>query len=165
MSLSFQIDLAELEAFITALDGADEIAQREMVSAMSASLSLLEQNVKQRTPVSSGDTAASIGTEITKGAGVVKGELAFAADYAYWVEKGRAPGRWPPIDKMELYARRTTGASGKEARAIAFLIARAIGTRGTKPGAQMLEKGWQASKGRIDGLWDDVPGKILSRLA
>lgn len=164
MSLSLKINTDELLALVADLDAVDEIAQRVMISTMSASLSVLEQNVKQRTPVSSGDTAASIGTNITKGMGVVKGELAFAADYAIYVEKGRGPGKQPPVDVMTLYAQRVTGARGKDARAIGYLIGRAIGARGTR-GAFMLEKGWSASQARILGLWDDVPGKILSRVA
>ncbi len=54
------------------------------------------------------------------------------------VEHGRRPGRMPPRRPIELWVNRKLG----EGRAVAFLIARAIGRRGTR-GAHMFERGFR----------------------
>ena len=61
------------------------------------------------------------------------------------VEHGRAPGRMPPIGPIELWLRRKAGVTDRSA---AFLVARAIGRRGTK-GARMFEQGYDVAQGRL----------------
>lgn len=57
------------------------------------------------------------------------------------VEQGRAPGRMPPMAPIELWVRRKLGGD----RNVAFLVARAIGKRGTK-GAGMFQKGYGVAR-------------------
>lgn len=52
--------------------------------------------------------------------------------YGLYVEFGRPPGKWPPRNRLERWAKRKLGLSGKEAKNAAFLIARKIGKEGTK---------------------------------
>lgn len=61
------------------------------------------------------------------------------ADYWKWVEKGRGPGKQPPLTKIEDWIERTglavsTDADGRSisVRSLAFLIARKIGREGTE---------------------------------
>lgn len=55
------------------------------------------------------------------------------APHAVFVELGRRAGRPPPVDALLPWVRAVLRLSGREARNAAFLIARAIGTRGLRP--------------------------------
>jgi hypothetical protein len=80
-------------------------------------------------------------------------------NYARYVEEGRRPGRMPPPAALEGWARRKTGSISA-----AFLIARAIGRRGTRPQPYLkpaLDRNRQAI-GREMGV--AVPKRILARL-
>lgn len=59
--------------------------------------------------------------------------------YAAVVEEGRRPGaRQPPTDVLVPWVRRKLGVSRKEAKGVAFVVARAIGVRGI-PGKHILK--------------------------
>ena len=51
--------------------------------------------------------------------------------YTEQLVQGRAPGRIPPVDPLERWVQAKLGKSGKEARSIAFAVARKIGQGGT----------------------------------
>ena len=58
----------------------------------------------------------------------------FPTIYAYYVEFGRRAGKWPPFRFIYEWVRvRHMAADDQEAKSIAFLIQRSIGTKGTKP--------------------------------
>ncbi len=57
--------------------------------------------------------------------------------YWKWVERGRRPGKRPPMDKIEAWIQRTelaniAASEGITIRQLAFLIARKIGREGTE---------------------------------
>ena len=159
-----RIDFDEIAAFADDLARAGPLFEQEQRSTVHRNLNRLEQSVVPNTPVASGEAAGSWGISV-KGRRHVMGELANAAPHGYYVEHGRAPGRWPPISAIEAWVRRKAGASGEEARSVAFLIARAIGTRGTKPGAQMLEDAWQRYETIMIHDLEGIPERVLARLA
>lgn len=72
------------------------------------------------------------------------------------VELGRAPGRMPPIAPIQMWAARK---AGDGSRSTAFLIARAIGRRGTKP-ARMFSRGFDAAQPRIRSRVDAFLSEI-----
>lgn len=163
--IDLHIDFDEVLAFAADLAGVDEMVEVESRSAISAGLSALQQVTEQHTPVASGATRQGFGTVI-KGTPVhVKGELVNPVPHAWFAEKGRRPGKMPPISAIELWVRRKAGVSASESRSVAFLIARAIGRRGTRPGAQMLEKGWNATEGIIIRNLEGIPERIIRRLS
>jgi len=55
------------------------------------------------------------------------------------------------------------GYRGPEADAVAFLIARAIGRRGTK-GAHMFRDGFEAAKGTVLDYWERMAERIVDRM-
>lgn len=55
------------------------------------------------------------------------------APYAWFVIHGRKPGKMPPVNALLPWVMKRTGIQGMRARSVAFLIARRIGKRGTKP--------------------------------
>lgn len=144
-----------------------------ITDAMVQSLSVLKQEIVARTPVNFGHLRGSIYTEINGTPANMEGSVANlhgttlpAVLYGWPVERGRAPGKWPPRDAIELWVVRKglARAGTREASSIAFLIARAIGQRGTK-GAAMFYKGLEAATPAIDRIWANLLDSIVEQLA
>lgn len=137
-----------------------------IVDAMVQSLSVLKQEIVVRTPANFGHLRGSIYTEINGTPANLEGMAATGILYGWPVERGRAPGKWPPRDAIELWVVRKglAEANTPEARSIAFLVARAIGQRGTK-GAAMFYKGLEAATPAIDRIWSELLDSIVEQLA
>ena len=126
--------------------------EQESQRAMQQAVDILTRQVVARTPVDRGIHRNSIQNEVRTGpfvTGIVMSPLASTPA----VEFGRKPGRMPPSDVIELWARRH-GMAG-----LGYVIARAIGRRGTK-GAFMFKKGLEASKTSIDAIWQRLPQRL-----
>lgn len=109
-----------------------------------------EGSVVSHTPVFTGALRQSI-THTVSGSGIMVEGKIFSSDSPVKVasvETGRSPGRPPPISNIESWVNRKLGIGGAEGRSVAFLIARSIGRRGTKPGAGMFRKGFDSGMGR-----------------
>lgn len=141
--------------------------QRAMVAATNA----VEQAVVQFTPRGAGPVHLfqTITSEV-RGAGVsLTGEV-YSTDQPIKVasvETGRKPGKWPPYganSALRLWVTRMIGGDDREVSSAAFLIARAIGRRGTK-GAHMFEKGFQAQAGNVENLCGRVIDDLIRRLS
>ena len=77
--------------------------------------------------VATGELLNSIRYEVTEDALRV-----YAFDYIYYLEKGRKPGKRPPTAALIPWVfAKGMADTDKEARSIAFLIARKIGQKGT----------------------------------
>lgn len=113
------------------------IVRQEMAKAMQESLLLTETEVAKNTPVTFGIARASInGRFISPFNGVVGS----SANYIEWVERGRRPGKFPPIDAITLWVRRKLKVDPKLLKSVGFLVARKIAKKGTK-GAFMFREG------------------------
>lgn len=139
-----------------------------LAAAMTEATLLLEGEVKRRTPIGVTEAArGSIAGEVRYGAGLnggtVVGLIGSPLPYVRVIEEGRRPGqRPPPVGALELWVRRKikkTGPRGgrkslsvAEARGLAFVIARAIGRRGTKP-VRMFEEALQQNEPRLEAIF------------
>lgn len=132
------------------LQNAPEGIQGELRRFVDVATTEAEGNVVRRTPVgATGHLRQSITHEVN-GSGLAIAGRVYSSDVPVKVasvETGRAPGKMPPIAPIEMWLRRVVG--GDNLRARAFLVARAIGRRGTK-GKWMFRDGWAASKPRIE---------------
>lgn len=81
-----------------------------------------ERVAKKEVPVDTAQTQNSI--RIERNAGRLGYKVKAHAKYAWYVHEGRKPGKMPPIDAVESWAKR----KGIDP----FLVARAIGRKGTK---------------------------------
>lgn len=164
MTLNLIIETREWEALADKFDQIDEVVEREIRKAVRRAMAVIETNVVGFTPIgATKNLSQSWGIEVRSIPAGVRGELGSSLIYALPVEKGRRPGRMPPIDPIHLWVVRKGIAPPAEARQVAFLIARAIGRRGTK-GAKMLQKGMKRSEPMIQRLFDDVARKIIESL-
>lgn len=73
------------------------------------------------------------GVEISQSALVGYSDPTPTAPYAWYVIYGRGPGRRPPTSALIPWVEKKLGYVDKVARSVAFLIARKIGRKGTKP--------------------------------
>lgn len=166
MSLSIDIDTSELEAYAHKLARHEQIVREISGPAMRQSVDVTLAHIKQRVPVNTGQLRQSITGEVTGTPVSLKGVVTspLQPHYAPDVEYGRKPGKMPPVGPIELWARRKLGLSGKELESAAFLIARAIGRRGTK-GAFMFRDGTAAARTTVNGIWQRAITKLINRLA
>ena len=74
-----------------------------------------------------------------------------AKDYWKWVDKGRRPGKQPPVKPLIRWARVKLGLSGKEANQVAWAISKTIAKKGTK-GTNIFTKNINKFKQDIDKL-------------
>lgn len=59
----------------------------------------------------------------------VKGNQLLGADYLYYIDKGRSPGKFPPVANIQEWVRVKLGLQKSEAKNTAFLIGRKISRR------------------------------------
>lgn len=106
-----------------------------------------------------GDTGAlanSIQTRIDGGTVPLWSEVYTASDYAAPANYGRGPGKMPPIDAIQAWARRH--GLGDD-RSTAFLIARAIGRSGTR-GLHFWEDAEKEMERRMPEFVDKLSSQI-----
>lgn len=61
----------------------------------------------------------------------VNGTKLLADDYIYYLDQGRAPGKFPPIRNLREWVMNKLGVSFDESKSIAYLIGRKIAREGT----------------------------------
>ena len=159
------VDVSEWEEFAKALTrDTDKLLDKHMLNAMESSLNFLTELIAPETPV--GATGALRGSVAWEIFGTGFGMTGYAGPsaavlYGLPVETGRAPGKapivedtWQAVPALQLWVVRKLGLSGAEAEKAAYLIARAIGARGTK-GAHMVEKAFDRAVGgkEIEEYW------------
>ena len=144
------------------LEGPEIIAD-EMMGSVHVSLDLFEEAVVVETPVDKGHLRGGIGTEVYGTPPEFWGRVSTPILYGLPVEYGRKPGKMPPVDAIRYWVVRKGIASGTEADSVAYLIARAIGRRGTK-GAHMFQKGWDAALPAVMRQWEELPDRVGERL-
>lgn len=148
-------------------------------SAVTETVALLEREVKRRVPIgvteaARGSIAGEVRVGTALGMGDALGTVGSPIAYVRVLNDGRRPGqRMPPPESLELWVRRKitkTGPRGgnigltvKEARSIAFLIARAIGRRGTPP-LHFFEDALTENEARIRAIWHRAGVQIAFRM-
>ena len=161
--LDFDLTAEGLPELLRDLDNLDDLVLDEMASTMRRSVDVLEAAVVQRTPVGATSQARQgWGTSVERGIAAVKGTVANPVQHTIFAEKGRAPGKMPPLAPIELWVRRVLGVDPAKSRQVAFLVARAIGRRGTK-GAHMAEEGLAAVRPQIQADFEGVPARVARR--
>lgn len=99
--------------------------EQEMRQTMQAGLLLLEADQRSHVPMDTRRLMGSITSRIEGSGAALTGRVGPTTRYAFWVEYGRRPGKYPPIAAIEGWARR----HGVHP----FVVARAIARRGTRP--------------------------------
>lgn len=119
------VELQGFDEFGRRLRRYDERQAQEARQAMQAGLLLLEADQRRNVPQDTRRLMGSITSSIEGAGAALTGRVGPTARYAFWVEHGRRPGRYPPIDAIRGWARRHD--------IHPFVVARAIARRGTRP--------------------------------
>lgn len=166
---ALKVDLSDIEQLTKKFPEASRTAREE---ALEWCMKLLEREIVERTPRGAGPihladaTFTDVGVRGAKVWGVVGNPL----EHGVPVELGTKP-HFPPIGPIQHWVERILHKGGKEAKSIAFCIARRIagkspkGKKGGTKGAHMFEKGFEASEDRLKHKLEEIPADIIRRVS
>ena len=152
-----KIDGSELERLIRKYP---EISRDVREAKILEALALLESAVKKGTPYGAGPIHLrdTVHGKVRVRGQKVTGILGTPMEHGMPVEMGTKP-HFPPIGPLEFWVEKKLGLSGREARSVAFLIARAISVRGTKA-AHMFEEGFGENEARVVRILNEIADDI-----
>jgi len=158
----FAIDFSELTRWRAQMEKAPTIVQEELIAAVTEADLLIEREIKDVWPTASGVSRASI-THVERVAGLgVEGFVGSTLDYVQPVDLGTKP-HFPPVEALIDWVRTKLGiANEKEARGVAFLIARKISRVGTK-GAHVFDETLARLEPQLGAIFTAAQGRILAR--
>lgn len=123
--MSATITIQGLDKLQAGVAAAPATLAREVRTAIVAGSKLIEGTQRELAPRFSGELINSISTVVTGGGASITATIGPRVKYAQWVERGRGPGRPPPVVAIEAWAR----AKGLNP----YALARSIGRKGTRP--------------------------------
>jgi hypothetical protein len=161
---AIEIDFSELQRLQAQMAQSPNVVREELLTAMTEADLLVEREVKERTPHAHGLLRDSIrGVETVVGLGV-EGFVGTSLSYVQPVELGTRP-HFPPVEALIDWVKVKLGIqSDREARGVAFLIARKIAAKGTK-GAEMFAHTLQAVEAQVRAIFSRAQDRIAARLA
>ena len=156
-----KVDLKDLEELTRECP---EISRDVRISKLTEALNLLEREIKKKTPYGAGPIHLrdTIHEKVRASGKKVIGIIGTPLQHGEPVELGTRP-HFPPTGPIQFWVERKLGITGKEAKSVAFLIARAISKRGTK-GAKMFEEGFGEAESRVVRILEEIPGEIVRRI-
>jgi hypothetical protein len=140
---------ARLRAYPQRLEG-------ELRRAMDTSLLLLEIDMRRLVPKDTRQLTGSINHQVEGSGTNLVGRVGPSLAYALFVERGRRPGRYPPIAAIQGWARRHGIPP--------FLLARKIARRGTRP-QPFVAPSIERNLPRITALFERVGVRMTEFLA
>lgn len=138
---------------------------REITTELVTLSSIGQRLVVSETPRgATGDLRGSVVTELRGQPARRVGVVTSSKFHAPIVERGRQPGRRPPTEALVLWVVRKLGIRDRrEARGVAFVIARKIGQRGTSA-AEMFQKAAQRLAPIAAARWQALGARIAQQL-
>ncbi|MBP8980848.1 MAG: hypothetical protein KBG09_06350 [Syntrophobacterales bacterium] len=161
MELKIAADLSGAEKLMQRFP---EAARAVQISRITEALLLAEGAIKEKTPVGAGPTHLrdTIFHKVQGYGTPIWGLVSTPAKYGEPVELGTRP-HFPPVAPIQHWVEKKLGYSGKEAKSIAYLIARSIWRRGTK-GQKMFSRSFRDLESRIVGILNRIPDDIVAKL-
>ncbi len=157
------LESRDLAALARRYAQAPGVVGEELRRGMLEAVLSAEREVVERTPVDEGRLRNSITHDIVgQGADLVGVVATQQVPYAAVVELGSRP-HWPPRKPLEGWVQRVLGVPAREARRVAFLVARAISQRGTKA-VRMFEEGRDASRPAVRRAFRTAARRIRERM-
>ena len=144
---------------------APDIARREMTAAMLEADLLLQNAVQEKTPEGwAKNLRQSILAQQPEVSGdVVLGVVGTPVPYAIPVELGTKP-HFPPVTALIDWVVMKLGVPEKEAKSVAFLVARKISRSGTKA-AHMFRDGFADNTDRVQAIFERARDRIRNQLS
>ncbi len=161
--MSLHLTFAGLDALQRGFAQAPEVTRRELLVSMTQGTLLMQREVKDALPRHTGMTAASVASDAFATAVGVIGTVGSSQPSATFLELGTKP-HMPPIDALVPWVKAVLGVDPKRARSVAFLVARKIARKGTKP-KRYFELAAAATEGQVLRMFEDAAGRIAAHLA
>lgn len=161
--MNLSISIAGLDAISRGLQEAPEFTDRVLREAMTEATLLVEREWKENVPKASGLTAQSITSDVASTPAGVLGVTGSSQASALFLELGSKP-HMPPVDALVPWVKAVLGISEpKEARSVAFLVARKIARDGT-PAQRPMGRAVEAARGQIVAMFDNAAARIANHL-
>lgn len=170
MGMEARFDLSQLQVWVKLLQTSEDIVISELYIAAVKAMDAYKQAVIGFSPSNFGKLRQTYQYDLTTTANSIKGELYSPLVYALPMERGREPGKYPPIQPLALWALRKglDNVTRDNVLHVAFLIARAIAEGRSRhqlaKGSQMFAKGYEAAKPKVDAYMDTVQDNIIRKL-
>ncbi len=130
--MNVTLDVSQIDRLADVWRRAPELTTQIIGEAMDEAVLLLQREVTEGTPVGAlGNLRNSWFSDVVSLSGQVVGMVATPVEYAESVELGTKP-HFPPLEPLVDWVVAKLGVPRKEARSIAFLVARKISRSGTK---------------------------------
>lgn len=130
--------------------------EAETRQALQTSLLILEADQRRNVAQDTRRLMGSITHEIQGSGAVLTGRVGPTVGYGIVVERGRRPGKYPPIAAIQGWARRHGIPP--------FLVARKIARRGTRP-QPFVQPSLERNRQRINEIFRRVGVRMVARLA
>ena len=124
-----------------------------MLQAMRDATMLVTRSARINAPVDTGRLRASIVPEVVQQSNVIKGVVGSNVKYAPYMELG-TKAHWPPIQALEVWAKRH--------HTTAFVVARAIARRGIKA-RRFLQRAFMDNRNQIATIIARTVGRIVEK--
>ena len=156
--ISVKVNLKELEDLTKAFPEASKTARRGRITE---ALLLLEREVKLLTPEGAGPfhLRDTIFQKVEMSGESAWGQVGTPAIYGAAIEYGTKP-HFPPIAPLVFWVEKRLGLTGKEAKSVAFAIARKISKKGTY-GTHMFQYAFERNRSAVVAMLKQIPEDIV----
>lgn len=167
MSVDIKLEAPDVAKQVAKFARFNEISNKHLVQGMNSSLLVVKSGIKRETPVGvSSRLRGSIDSELTQTPISITGKVGSTLNEPYpsVINFGRKTGWFPPPSALERWVQVKLGVSGKAVKGVAFAVARKISRSGIR-GRHFMEKGFEATKGRVYGFFDRALERIAKELS
>lgn len=154
--MQIDVRIEGLERLQAGVAGAPATLATEVRTALTAGSLLIEGAARGLAPKDTGRLGGSITHTITGGGANLTSKIGPSVAYGLYVEKGRRPGKMPPIGAIQGWASRK-GINP-------YVLARSIARKGTRPRPYMIPA-FEGNQGRVINLFSKVAQTVVVRMA
>jgi hypothetical protein len=163
MFFEMQYDLESVNKMFEAFPG---VVKEATVAKVTMAVKYLDRVIKTDPdfPYGAGPLhlIQTISSDVSYQGEEVTGIVGTPAKYAEPVEYGTKP-HFPPLEPLQYWVEKKLGLPEKEAKGVAFLIARKISVEGTE-GAHTFEFAWEENKDRVEKMLNEIAEEVIKRL-
>ena len=158
---SLHMSFAGMDALRRGFAQAPDMTRRELLVAATDATMLVEREVKDSIPRgATGLTAESISSDAFSTPVGVIGLVSSSQASAAFLELGTKP-HMPPVEALIPWVRAVLGVSAKRAPSVAFLVARKIAKKGTKP-KKYFERAAAATEGQVLRMFENAAARVAA---
>lgn len=159
------LDTSFMREYAKYLKQAPQIVMEEMAASLNEAMFLLEREIKELIPVGAHGLLRGSVTHkliaLARGQSV-SGKVFSPLNYAVPVELGTKP-HFPPLAPLRDWVEKKLGVSKSQSRSVAFLVARKIAAKGTKP-QKPFETGFRDNADQVNAIFGRGLARIRDRL-